>query len=77
MRRAVAGEPLETLDHVKRTLSAEDIVIAEPTGPLALAGTMGGLESEIDDGSHSVAIEAVHFSAHAVARHVAPAQALQ
>ncbi len=67
VRRAVAGEPLETLDHVKRTLSAEDIVIAEPTGPLALAGTMGGLESEIDDGSHSVAIEAVHFSAHAVA----------
>ena len=68
VRRAAAGEPLETLDHVKRTLSAEDIVIAEPRGPLALAGTMGGLESEIDDDSHSVAIEAVHFSAHAVAR---------
>ena len=68
VRRAVAGEPLETLDHVKRTLDADDIVIAEPRGPLALAGTMGGLESEIDDDSHSVAIEAVHFSAHAVAR---------
>jgi phenylalanyl-tRNA synthetase beta chain len=68
VRRASAGEPLETLDHVKRTLDADDIVIAEPRGPLALAGTMGGLESEIDDSSHSVAIEAVHFSAHAVAR---------
>ncbi len=68
VRRAAAGEPLETLDHVKRTLSAEDIVIAQPRGPLALAGTMGGLESEIDDESHSVAIEAVHFSSHAVAR---------
>ena len=53
---------------MKRTLDADDIVIAEPSGPLALAGTMGGLESEIDDDSHSVAIEAVHFSAHAVAR---------
>ena len=53
---------------MKRTLDADDIVIAEPRGPLALAGTMGGLESEIDDDSHSVAIEAVHFSAHAVAR---------
>ncbi len=68
VRRASAGESLETLDHVTRTLDADDIVIAEPRGPLALAGTMGGLESEIDDSSHSVAIEAVHFSAHAVAR---------
>ena len=68
VRRAADGEPLETLDHVKRTLTSDDIVIAEPRGPLALAGTMGGLESEIDEESHSVAIEAVHFSAHAVAR---------
>jgi phenylalanyl-tRNA synthetase beta chain len=68
VRRAAAGEVLETLDHVRRTLDTDDIVIAEPAGPLALAGTMGGLDSEIDDESHSVAIEAVHFSAHAVAR---------
>ena len=68
VRRAVQGEPLETLDHVKRTLSAQDIVIAEPAGPLALAGTMGGLESEIDESSHQVVIEAVHFDAHEVAR---------
>ncbi len=67
VRRAVAGEPLETLDHVRRTLDVRDIVIAEPRGPLALAGTMGGLESEIDDASHSVVIEAVHFSASVVA----------
>jgi phenylalanyl-tRNA synthetase beta chain len=68
VRRAVPGEALETLDHVKRTLDPDDIVIADPSGPLALAGTMGGLESEIDDASHAIAIEAVHFSAHAVAR---------
>ncbi len=68
VRRAVAGEPLETLDHVRRTLSEEDVVIAEPDGPLALAGTMGGLESEIDEASRAVVIEAVHFDATAVAR---------
>lgn len=68
VRRAAAGEPLETLDHVHRTLSDDDVVIAEPSGPLALAGTMGGLESEIDEGSSAVVIEAVHFSATAVAR---------
>jgi len=68
VRRAAAGEVLETLDHVTRTLDAEDVLIAEPARPLALAGTMGGLDSEIDETSHSVAIEAVHFSAVAVAR---------
>ncbi|MGB7981856.1 MAG: phenylalanine--tRNA ligase subunit beta [Candidatus Nanopelagicales bacterium] len=68
VRRAAAGEVLETLDHVTRTLDPHDIVIADSGGPLALAGTMGGLDSEIDDTSHSVAIEAVHFSAEAVAR---------
>ena len=68
VRRAAAGEVLETLDHVTRTLDPTDVVIAEPSGPLALAGTMGGLSSEIDDASHSVAIEAVHFNALDVAR---------
>ncbi len=68
VRRATGGERFETLDHVSRTLDAADMVIADERGPLALAGTMGGLESEIDDESHSVAIEAVHFSAHEVAR---------
>ncbi len=68
VRRAAPGESLETLDHVTRALDPDDILIADPTRPLALAGTMGGLDSEIDDASHSVAIEAVHFSAHAVAR---------
>ncbi len=68
VRRAAAGEVLETLDHVQRTLDPRDIVIADPRAALAMAGTMGGLDSEIDDASHSVAIEAVHFSAGAVAR---------
>ncbi len=68
VRRASAGEPLETLDHVRRTLSEEDVVIAEPRGPLALAGTMGGVDSEIDESSSAVVIEAVHFDATAVAR---------
>lgn len=68
VRRPSGGEQFETLDHVARTLDAADMVIADERGPLALAGTMGGLESEIDEESHSVAIEAVHFSAHEVAR---------
>ncbi|MCU0301356.1 MAG: phenylalanine--tRNA ligase subunit beta [Candidatus Nanopelagicales bacterium] len=68
VRRAAAGEVLETLDHTKRALDPEDVVIADPSGPLAVAGIMGGLDSEIDDASHAVAIEAVHFSPVAIAR---------
>ena len=68
VRRAAPGEVLESLDHVERTLDPDDVVIADPSGPVAVAGIMGGLNSEIDDDSHAVAIEAVHFSAHAIAR---------
>lgn len=68
VRRAVAGEQMETLDHVRRTLDAQDVVVADPARPMALAGTMGGLDSEIDEASREVALEAVHFAAVAVAR---------
>ncbi|MCU0284554.1 MAG: phenylalanine--tRNA ligase subunit beta [Candidatus Nanopelagicales bacterium] len=68
VRRAAPGEVLETLDHTRRPLDPDDVVIADPHGPLAVAGIMGGLDSEIDDDSHAVVIEAVHFAAHAIAR---------
>ena len=61
VRRAAAGESLETLDHVRRTLATRDVVIADDRGPVALAGTMGGLDTEIDDASTAIVIEAAHF----------------
>ena len=68
VRRAQPGEKLETLDHVVRTLDPEDIVIADESGPISLAGTMGGVESEVSDSSHDLVIEAAHFSARGIAR---------
>ncbi len=68
VRRAQPGEKLETLDHVVRTLDADDIVIADASGPISLAGTMGGLSTEIDETSTDLVIEAAHFSAEGIAK---------
>ncbi len=67
-RRAVAGEKLETLDHVTRELVPDDLVIADDSGALSLAGTMGGLASEITDATTRIAIESAHFDPVVVAR---------
>src|SRR6201995_756767 len=68
VRRARPGERLETLDHVTRALEPEDIVIADDTGAVSLAGTMGGLSTEISDDTADVLIEAAHFSPVGVAK---------
>jgi phenylalanyl-tRNA synthetase beta chain len=68
VRRAVAGERLETLDHVVRELDPDDILITDQSGPISIAGTMGGLETEISDTSTDIVIEAAHFSATGISR---------
>ncbi|GAA2592715.1 phenylalanine--tRNA ligase subunit beta [Streptomyces axinellae] len=79
VRRAGSGEKLVTLDGVKRTLDAEDLVITDDRGPIGLAGVMGGANTEIADaaedpgtggagGTTDVVIEAAHFDAVSVAR---------
>ncbi len=61
VRRAAAGEELRTLDGVERKLAADDLVIADAYRPVALAGVMGGLETEISDQTRDVLIEAAWF----------------
>jgi phenylalanyl-tRNA synthetase beta chain len=68
VRRARPGERLETIDHVRRSLDPEDILITDSSGPIGLAGTMGGVETEVSAESRDVVIEAAHFSARGVAR---------
>ena len=58
VRRARQGEELVTLDGVARTLTPEDLVISDEDGATSLAGTMGGLRSEVSDSTTSVLIEA-------------------
>ncbi|HZR52422.1 MAG TPA: phenylalanine--tRNA ligase subunit beta [Streptosporangiaceae bacterium] len=62
VRRALPGEKLETLDHVVRSLDPADILITDSSGPISMAGTMGGLSTEISDESTDLVIEGAHFS---------------
>jgi phenylalanyl-tRNA synthetase beta chain len=60
-RRARAGEPFTTLDGVARALEADDLVIADGEGPVALAGVMGGESSEIRPTTRRVLLECAYF----------------
>ena len=61
VRRALADEELKTLDGMDRNLTPDDLVIADSYKPIALAGVMGGLETEISDSTQNVLIEAAWF----------------
>lgn len=62
VRRAHAGEKLRTLDGVERTLTNEMLVIADAEKAIALAGIMGGEESEISNQTKDVLIESAYFA---------------
>ena len=68
VRRAAAGERLETLDHVERDLDPETLLIAGLDGPLAIAGVMGGAASEVSDSTTDVIIESAIFDPVSVRR---------
>jgi phenylalanyl-tRNA synthetase beta chain len=61
VRRAVPGEALRTLDGVVRRLDPGDLMIADAEGSVALAGIMGGEETEITDQTRDVVLEAANF----------------
>ncbi|SER51076.1 phenylalanyl-tRNA synthetase beta chain [Propionibacterium cyclohexanicum] len=62
VRKAAPGETLTTLDGVRRELRAEDLVIADDSGPIGLAGVMGGETTEVTEATTSIVIEAAHFA---------------
>ena len=61
VRGAKPGETLRTLDGVDRALTADDLMIADAERSVALAGIMGGEESEIGDSTTEVLLEAANF----------------
>jgi phenylalanyl-tRNA synthetase beta chain len=61
VRRARAGERMVTLDEVDRALDTDTLLICDDAGPVAIAGVMGGLESEVTDATRTVLLEAAVF----------------
>lgn len=68
VRRAVAGEKLTTLDGKERSLDPEDLLITDASGPIGVAGVMGGASTEVSDATTAVLIEAAHFEEVSIAR---------
>jgi phenylalanyl-tRNA synthetase beta chain len=68
VRRAHAGEKIKTLDGVERELDGETLVIADAVRAVAVAGVMGGEESEISGATQDVLIESAYFNAASVRR---------
>ncbi|MDF1479001.1 phenylalanine--tRNA ligase subunit beta [Leifsonia sp. H3M29-4] len=68
VRRARPGETITTLDDKARTLDPEDLLITDESGPIGIAGVMGGATTEIDSGSTNVLVEAANFDPVSIAR---------
>ena len=79
VRRAAPGERLTTLDDVTRTLHRDDVVVTDDSGPIGLAGVMGGASTEIGDTTADVVLEAAtwipELVAYTVRRHRLPSEA--
>lgn len=79
VRRAKQGERLVTLDDVERTLDPDDLVVCDESGPISLAGVMGGASTEVRSDSSDILIEAANWEttsiARAARRHKLPSEA--
>lgn len=68
VRKATAGERLTTLDDVDRELDPDDVLITDDSGPIGLAGVMGGENTEVGDDTTTLVIESANFDAMTIAR---------
>ena len=68
VRRARGAETVRTLDGVGRTMDGTELLITDDSGPIGMAGVMGGESTEISAATTSVVIEAAHFDAVTVGR---------
>ncbi|TDD98836.1 phenylalanine--tRNA ligase subunit beta [Jiangella asiatica] len=68
VRRATKGEKITTLDGVVRGLDPDDLLITDDSGPIGLAGVMGGGTTELSGATASIVVEAANFEPTGIAR---------
>ncbi len=68
VRRAQAGETLEAIDHETYELDEDDLVVADASKPVALAGVIGGAETEVSESTSRVLLECAFFDPRTVRR---------
>lgn len=68
VRRAKPGEKMTTLDEVERELSTDMLMICDGVGPVAIAGVMGGANSEVSEQTTRVLLESAHFNPRSIRR---------
>ena len=68
VRRAEIGEKIKTLDNQTRILDPQDLLITDDSGPIGLAGVMGGASTEIGATTANVLVEAANFDPVSIAR---------
>ena len=62
VRRAVKGERIITIDNVPRTCEDSTLVIADDKGPIAIAGVMGGIDTEVNSMTKNIILESAFFN---------------
>ncbi|HEY5867984.1 MAG TPA: phenylalanine--tRNA ligase subunit beta, partial [Candidatus Tectomicrobia bacterium] len=68
VRRAAPGERLQTLDGLERLLTEDMLLITDDSGPIALAGVMGGATTEVSEGTRHILLESANFSSISIRR---------
>jgi phenylalanyl-tRNA synthetase beta chain len=68
VRRVVAGERIVSIDGTQCELEPDMLIIADPKGPVAIAGVMGGLETEVGDATAAILLEDAYFDPLSVRR---------
>lgn len=68
VRRAKKGEKITTLDDKERILHEEDLLITDESGPIGIAGVMGGASTEVSDATTKILLEAAIFDPISIAR---------
>lgn len=66
VRQAEDGEKITTLDEIERELSSTDLVIADKNKPVAIAGVMGGYDTEISESTRYVLLEGANFNSKSI-----------